>query len=246
MGDEAPERVGIPAALAGGIPAPSIGEAVNVAGREGVIMERIDGRNVLDLVAHKPWLLPREGLAAGRLHGRLHAVLGPSHLATVHERVAAWVGRAGLPPHLAAIAREMLSALPGGDRLCHGDYHLANLLLEPSGRRVVIDWGICAVGPPEADVARTLALLRFGRPFRGKPGFHVPVPLFRSLCVASYLRGYRSLRTLDATLLSRWVVVRAVEHLAVVLALGSGDERVSGLQRRVEALVGDAQRRTAP
>ena len=162
--DEAPERVGIPAALAGGIPAPSIGEAVSVAGREGLVMERIHGRNALDLVRNKPWLLLREGLATGRLHARMHAIPGPPRLAIVHERVAAWVGRAELPPHLAAIARELLAKLPGGERLCHGDYHLGNLLLEPGGRRVVIDWGFCAVGPPEADVARTLALMRLGRP----------------------------------------------------------------------------------
>ena len=71
--DEAPERVGIPAALAGGIPAPRIGEAVKVADREDMVMERIDGRNALDLVRSKPWLLLREGLAAGRLHARMHA-----------------------------------------------------------------------------------------------------------------------------------------------------------------------------
>ena len=69
--DEAPERVGILAALSGGIPAPSIGEAVNIAGREGVVMEHVHGRSVLDLVGSRPWLLPREGLAAGRLHSLL-------------------------------------------------------------------------------------------------------------------------------------------------------------------------------
>ena len=239
--DEAPERVGIPAALAGGIPAPRIGEAVKVADREGMVMERIDGRNALDLVRSKPWLLLREGLAAGRLHARMHAIPGPPRLAIVRERVAAWVGRAELPPHLAAIARELLAELPGGERLCHGDYHLGNLLLEPGGRRVVIDWGICAVGPPEADVVRTLALMRLGRPYEQKAGIRVPMPFFRRVSAASYLRGYRSVQTLDATTLSRWVVVRAVEHLAVVLSLGSEEERASSLQQRVEALVKEAQ-----
>ena len=69
-----------------------------------------------------------------------------------------------------------------------------------------------------------------------KAGIRVPMPFFRRVSGASYLRGYRSVQTLDATTLSRWVVVRAVEHLAVVLSLGSETER-RDLQVRVEALV---------
>lgn len=241
--DEAPEQVGIPAALAGGIPVPSIGEAVNVAGREGVVMEHIDGRNVLDLVGGRPWLLPREGLAAGRLHAHLHDVPGPTGLSTVHERVAAWVGRAELPSHLATTARNLLAGLSVGDRLCHGDFHLGNLLVEPGGRRVVIDWGICAAGPPEADVARTFTLMRLGKPFEATPASRLRIPLLQQLATKAYLRGYRSARSLDLTLLWRWVAVRSIEHLAIVLALGSEDERSGDLQQRVEALVTEAQRR---
>lgn len=44
--------------------------------------------------------------------------------------------------------------------------------------------------------------------------------------------------------MARRVVVRAVEHLAVVLVSGTDSERTSALQKRVETLVGEAQQRT--
>lgn len=91
----------------------------------------------------------------------------------------------------------------------------------------MIDWGICAVGPPEAGVARTLALMRFGRPFEEKPGIRVPAQFFRRLSVAFYLRVYRRMNA-RPTLLSRWFVVRAIENLGFVLALGPKEERASG------------------
>ena len=61
-----PERIGIPAALAGGIAAPRTGEAVSVAGREGTVMERIDGENLLDLVGRKPLADAARGVGDGK------------------------------------------------------------------------------------------------------------------------------------------------------------------------------------
>lgn len=235
-----PEQLAIQAALAGGIPAPRFEETVMVGDRQGTVMERIDGTNVLDLVGRRPWLMAREAVAAGRLHARLHAVPAPGALPAVHKRVTEWVTRQEAPVGPAAIAESELGELAGGDRLCHGDFHLGNLLLEPGGRRVVIDWGICAAGPAEADVARTLVLMRLGNPFQAPAGVRLVRRFFPGLSTRCYLRGYRSVRPLDATLLRRWTAVRAIEHLSMVLAIGEEQERSHKLSRAVEELVNDA------
>ena len=238
-----PERIGIPAALAGGIAAPRTREGVSLAGREGTVMERIDGENLLDLVGRKPWLMPREAWATGRMHARLHAIAAPSELDTVHERAREWIASVDTPPRLAALAEETLAGLSGGDRLCHSDFHPGNILLEPGGRRVVIDWGFCAAGPLEADVARSVALLQLGEPLDPRPAMVFITRFFRPLATGLYLRAYRTLRAVDMGLMWRWVVVRAIEHLAIVRAIGPSDGSISDPIAGVEALVAEAQRK---
>ena len=238
-----PERIAIPAALAGGIPAPRIGEALSLGGREGTIMERIDGENLLDLVGRKPWFMTREAWETGKIHAKLNALPAPEGIATVHERAREWIGNVEVPPHLAALAEETLEGLEGGDRFCHSDFHPGNLLLEPGGRRVVIDWGFCASGPPESDVARTVALLRLGEPLDPSPAMRVITRLFRPMAAFVYLRGYQLMAPVDTTLMWRWVVVRAIEHLAIVRAISPPDADIPDPVAAVEGLVAVAQKR---
>ena len=238
-----PERIAIPAALAGGIPAPRLGEALRLGGRAGTLMERIDGENLLDLVGRKPWLLAREAWETGKIHARLNALPAPSGVATVHERAREWVGNVEIPPHLAALARETLKGLEGGDRFCHGDFHAGNVLLERGGRRVVIDWGSCAAGPPEADVARTVTLVRLGEPLDATPAMRVITRLFRPLAAFTYLRGYQWTGPVDTNLMWRWVVVRAIEHLAILRAIRPPDEETPSRVAAVEGLIAIAQKR---
>jgi aminoglycoside phosphotransferase (APT) family kinase protein len=53
----------------------------------------------------------------------------------------------------------ILEELPGGECLCHGDFHPGNVMLDGS-RELVIDWHDASCGNPAADVARTWLLLR--------------------------------------------------------------------------------------
>ena len=238
-----PERIAIPAAIAGGIPAPQIGEAVTLGGREGTIMERIDGENLLDLVGRKPWLMTREAWETGKIHAQLNALPAPEGIATVHDRAREWIGNVEVPPHLIALAEETLAGLEGGDRFCHSDFHPGNILLEPGGRRVVIDWGFCAVGPPEADVARSVALLRLGEPLDPSPAMRVITRLFRPLAAFVYLRGYQLMGPVDVELMWRWVVVRAIEHLAIVRLISPPEADIPDPVAEVEKLIALAQRR---
>ena len=238
-----PERIAIPAAIAGGIPAPRIGEPLTVAGREGTVMERINGENLLDLVGRKPWFMTREAWETGKIHAQLNALAAPDGLATVHERVREWIGNVEVPPHLTAIAEETLADLEGGDRFCHSDFHPGNILLEPGGRRVVIDWGFCAAGPAESDVARSVALLRLGEPLDPSPAMRVITRLFRPLAAFVYLRGYQLVAPVDTALMWRWVIVRAIEHLAIVRAISPPDAGIPDPVADVEELIAHARRR---
>ena len=64
----------------------------------------------------------------------------------------------GLSPDLKSVALEALAAMPQETRLCHGDFHLDNVLMTARGP-VVIDWIDAALGRPLADVARSSVIL---------------------------------------------------------------------------------------
>ncbi len=49
----------------------------------------------------------------------------------------------------------VIESLPDGDRLCHGDLHPENVMVDEEGELMVIDWLTAGKGCLEADLART-------------------------------------------------------------------------------------------
>ncbi len=57
---------------------------------------------------------------------------------------------------------EELDSLPDGDCICHGDYHLNNVIIKPDGEAVIIDFTNLCHGPWIYDIARTFYFLGKG------------------------------------------------------------------------------------
>jgi aminoglycoside phosphotransferase (APT) family kinase protein len=126
--------------------------------------------------------------------------------------------------------RGLIDALPDGDRLCHGDFHPANVLLTASGP-VVIDWVDATRGHPLADVARTLVILRLGRPQIRVP--RLVIAAVRYALVGVYQRRYASRSPVDWAEVRRWLAVVAAARLC---------EGVPGERERLLTLVRAALR----
>ena len=129
-----------------------------VDGRSGVILERVDGPSLLQvLTAAGPDEIDR---LAGQFVG-LQLQCNETRVAGLPELVPRLEREleAGVPD--AAQRRELSTALraldDGGDGICHFDFHPSNVLVGPDGW-VVIDWLTVATGPSVADLARTLVL----------------------------------------------------------------------------------------
>lgn len=208
------QSAALTAAGRAGAPVPTIFERIDVDGRPGVVMERLDGEDLLFVLGRKPWLLPDIARALGRLHAALHEVEAPPELPAVRELVAQRLISPVVPDEVRDRALARLEQLPAGNRLGHFDLHPANVLgVGDDGK--VIDWSNAARADPEADVARTsLILLAATAP----P--HTPFvvrrldPLGRRLLHRLYLRAYRRERPLDAELMARWREVLAAARLA--------------------------------
>jgi len=203
------------AARSRGVRVPAVLGATTVMGRPGLIMERIEGPDMLTLIGRRPWATFRVARICGEVHARLHEVRAPSVIPSARETLRHWMGQSGqLPPHLAEFALEVLDGLPDGDRLCHGDFHPGNILMA-GDEPVLIDWTNARRGDPMADVARTRMILRLGEP---PPGTSFALRLLtvigRNLLVALYLRSYRKVRPLDMAAVKRWEIPIAAARLS--------------------------------
>jgi aminoglycoside phosphotransferase (APT) family kinase protein len=174
------------------------------------VLERVDGPDLLSLVGSRPWLLRRAGRVLAQVHTQLLALPAPIGLPDLRTELAARIRSVtSLPADLASWALSILDGLPDGDRLCHGDLHLGNVL-GGLDRPIVIDWGESARGDPVADVANTWLVHRMGQPPPGTPLYvRAAIPLARGVVVSSYLTRCRRQRPFDASLFRRWQIVRA-------------------------------------
>ena len=120
-------------ARAHGVPVPEIFE---VDGRD-IVMERVTGPTVLNVLASRPWTVRRQARLLARLHGLVHQV-------------------PALPEFRAPLGDQDLK----DQVLLHLDLHPLNVILTSTGP-VIIDWESAARGPAMLDVAMTWVVVGF-------------------------------------------------------------------------------------
>src|SRR5437868_6770813 len=117
------------AAWEAGGPVPTPGPRVDVEGRPGMVMERIDGPDMLTLIGRRPWRLFGLARTLGTAHARLNEVPGPPSLVATRDLLRTRIeAQSALPARFRSTALRLLDDLPDGDRLNHGDYHPGNVL----------------------------------------------------------------------------------------------------------------------
>ena len=218
---------------------------MTVDGRSGVLLDRIDGPPLLQVLSEAS--PERELDAPGRPFRRAAAKLQRAAVAGLPDLVPRLRGEIEASVPEAALRAELLAllgALDDGARgVCHFDFHPRNVLVGPDGW-VVIDWLTVAAGPPAADLARTLVL--WGQRATG------PVGRF----LRAVRREGRARQGLADEDLDAWVRVVAAarvaegfegEERAWLLRVASGSERLFAepvCRRRCDQGADDAPRLT--
>jgi aminoglycoside phosphotransferase (APT) family kinase protein len=144
-----------------GYPVPAVDE-VSEDGTD-LVMERIDGRTMVEAIGAAPWSLRRQARTLAELHIRLHEITPPDFLSPAPV---------GGP----------------GDRVLHMDLHPLNVMTGPKGP-VVIDWTNAVVGDPLIDVGVAWVLMGAGQ----IPGPKVKVALLgwgRALLVNGFVSHF--------------------------------------------------------
>lgn len=194
-----------------GLPVPEVGEVVQVNGRYGLIYERVDGIPMMTALQQRPWRLFGYARQLAGLHARMHETDIEIALPAQRQRLVRKIEQAvQLPAETRARLLTRLEGLPDGKQICHGDFHVSNVLLTPD-RAIIIDWMDATLGNPLADVARTnilvMGAIACGQIPAGLSGSMVR--LFQGV----YLRHYFRLRPGGQEEYRRWLPIMAAARL---------------------------------
>lgn len=181
------------------IPTPNV-YAVELEDSPFIEMQRIDGNEMLELF--EPERITEFLNTFATLHQRIHqqqSRVAPEWYDVTQQKVH------HLPPALRLKAERLLETLhiPQQQGLLHGDFHFQNILVTADDTFVVIDWHDATMGPPIADVARTLLLLRTA----GETA--VPDEVRRYVC-REYLDRYQAVSSIQLSNLADWLRLMAI------------------------------------
>lgn len=178
-------------AAAAGLPAPAPLAILEQDSQPGILFQRVSGPTMLELMLTKPWSALSYARKLAHLHALIHSKRA-SGLVSFKQRLQSAIEDTELKPRLKAAALNMLSRLPMGNSLCHGDFHPGNIILTEE-QPVIIDWLDASQGDPLGDVARTKLLFTI-------PPLTLPNPQkilvnwLRAAALRAYLRQYFLIR----------------------------------------------------
>ncbi|MCA1055804.1 aminoglycoside phosphotransferase family protein [Rossellomorea aquimaris] len=140
-----------------GLPVPNIFEVTFIDGKQAIIMEYVEGKTFGDIVEDE------KEKAASYMNRSIDIQIGihtkkASELEPMNVKLRRQLESAkGLTKRQKHSLLEKLDGMIYEDRLCHGDFHLYNLIESANGS-VIIDWTDSSRGDIRADVYRTYLL----------------------------------------------------------------------------------------
>jgi tRNA A-37 threonylcarbamoyl transferase component Bud32 len=205
---------------AAGLPVPATDGVVEVEGRTGIVLERIDGELMWERMKSRPRdaLGLIDELVDLQVQVQLAAVDG---LPDLVRRLGSKVDEAvQLSAHDRQRAQRMLAELPAGNTLCHGDFHPANIMLTERGG-VILDWYDAAIGHPTADFVRSSLLMR---PPAKNTWLSGATPQLLELVHCAYVAELARRQLIDAAAFAPWEVVLAVARMSEPVPTNGLDE----------------------
>lgn len=218
-----------------GVPTPQPLGWLDTGERRGIVYQQIQGPSLLKLIGKAPWKVQQYGRQLAGLHCELHAVEAGEDIGRQKEYLR-WNITAA--PMLGTEEKTVILAgleqLPEGRRLCHGDFHPDNVLLD--GQLWVIDWMTGIAGEPAADAARSWLLCSVGTPPPGSSLFMRWVLKFIRLGLCgSYTREYLRLSGYSLSELERWIVPVAAARLNEGIPVSEKEQLVRIIRKRLQA-----------
>lgn len=140
-----------------GLPVPYIYEVTKVNGSQAIIMEHIEGRTIGELILKDMTKAEQYMMLSVDIQLKIHAVKAPD-LELMTDKLHRQILSADLLKDRQKNALlEKLFSINHNKYLCHGDYHVFNLIIKEN-QFTIIDWVDASAGDVRADVYRTYLL----------------------------------------------------------------------------------------
>lgn len=145
------------AAYSLGLPVPQLLDITRINGKKAIIMEYVQGTTLGDLMQQDASQIEPYMNLSVDIQIEMHSKSITS-LELMTDKLTRQLNMAELLDETCkAKLLSHLDSLPIGTKLCHGDYHVFNLI-KTKDRIVIIDWVDATVGNPCADVYRSYLL----------------------------------------------------------------------------------------
>jgi uncharacterized protein (TIGR02172 family) len=188
---------------------PKVFGKVEVNDRMGILYEFIDGKNATEVISNSP-------LKAGeiaKIFANLHVEMHKQKIPEVRPQKAYFEQRIQHEKLLSntqkQIIIEYLNTLSDDSSLCHGDFHIDNVIFSKNGPKI-IDWSELTAGNPHADIARTLYIMRYGNdPLSSeRPALlNFFSKFFRRFFTKKYFKSYRNLKDVSVNQMKKWNLI---------------------------------------
>jgi Ser/Thr protein kinase RdoA (MazF antagonist) len=142
------------AVFAAGGPAPEVLDEVNLEGRVGIVLTRLDGPTLLQHYRSGAVTFEQAGAILASLYLSVHRTPPPPDVLLLRDHMDGSLRLNGglLPKHLATGILTLIDRLSPGDGLCHADLHPNNVIMTADGPKI-IDWSGAVRAPAALDLA---------------------------------------------------------------------------------------------
>lgn len=127
-------------------------------GRYGILLEKLEGATLKELINKKPWLIFRYARSFAQAHAAMLNCECPG-LPMQKEDLKEFIGIKRFSPDKQNDLLGALEKLPEGMALCHNDFSPSNVMMCADGY-YTIDWACANAGDPAMDVADTMLKLK--------------------------------------------------------------------------------------
>jgi aminoglycoside phosphotransferase (APT) family kinase protein len=222
-----------------GLSTPKAYGLISREGRSGIVFQRLQGPTLLKRMMARIWLLDRQARLMASLHHDMHRLEPEAGAPALRPMKAALIHNIRKAPILTEEEKNKVLAyterLPDESRLCHGDFHPDNIMLED--KPYIIDWMTAVKGSPAADAARTTLLLSIGTMPDGTPRIvKKMLDLIRKRMKDVYMSHYLKLSGLTTADLDRWVLPLAAARLIEWIPPAEKDQLIRIIRERLAVL----------
>ena len=142
-----------------GLRIPKLLEVRKTDGKWSILTEYVEGATLQSLMEESPEQVKSYMEQFVLLQREIQSKRSPL-LTKLKDKMNRKISQSGLNATTRYDLHTRLNAMPDHIKVCHGDYHPNNVIVDKDGRLFVVDWAHATQGNGSADAARTYLLFK--------------------------------------------------------------------------------------